>query len=152
MKKADSNVASWPQQSFRSKNNVSWFEQNMHAQCVVPLPQCSFCSMRNLKKFCELLQPVCMYCSADGAVVGSVIWIPNDHGIGYSLENCMPSKEMSDWFNRTSPSEIVNVASQMAHNAIAKNESHQGGACMSQTKPACVDLRTMKLVQANKQK
>ena len=149
-------MSSWSKQSFGPKKDMAWFEQNMHAQCVVPLPQCSFCSMRNLKKFCELLQPVCMYCSADGAVVGSVIWIPNDHGIGYSLENCMPPKEMSDWFNRTSAQDIKNIASQMAHDAIVKNslfdELHQCAGCMSQTKPSSISLRTIKLLQVNKQK
>ncbi len=100
----------------------SWFEQNMHAQCVEPLPLCSFCSLRNLKKFCEKLQSVCMYCSYDKSVVGSVIWVPNKSGVRYELENCVPPREMVDWFNNTSEQDIKNIASKMAHDAIVQHQ------------------------------
>ena len=94
----------------------------MHAQCVQPLPLCSFCSMRNLKKFCDVLQPHCMYCSSDETVVGSVIWVPNKSGMRYELENCIPPREMVAWFNNTSVDEIKRVVSKMAHDAIMQNQ------------------------------
>lgn len=94
----------------------------MHAQCVEPLPLCSFCSMRNLKKFCEKLQHGCMYCSADKTVVGSVIWLPNKSGLGYSLLNGVPPREMVDWFNNTSQEDIKNIVSKMAHDAILQRQ------------------------------
>lgn len=94
----------------------------MHAQCVQPLPLCSFCSIRNLKKFCDILQPSCMYCSADKTVVGSVIWVPNDRGIGYYLELCSPPKAMVDWFNKTDVNTIKNIVSRMAHDAIVQHQ------------------------------
>ena len=78
--------------------------------------------MRNLKKFCDLLNPACMYYSADENIVGSVIWVPNKSGLGYSLETCRPPKEMVDWFNSTSPDEIKNIVSKMAHDAILQHQ------------------------------
>ena len=63
-----------------------------------------------------------MYCSDDGSVVGSVIWVPNESGMGYSLECCMPPREMVDWFNNTSADEIKRIASKMAHDAILQNQ------------------------------
>ena len=94
----------------------------MHAQCVHPLPLCSFCSMRNLKKFCEILQPACMYCSNDNDVVGSVIWLPNKSGIRYDLECCIPPREMVDWFNNTDLNVIKNITSKMAHDASVQKQ------------------------------
>ena len=94
----------------------------MHAQCVKPLPLCSFCSMRNLKKFCDLLKPICMYCSTDNMVVGSVIWVPNKSGVAYDLEMCLPPRKMVDWFNDTRPDEIKRIASKMAHDAIVQKQ------------------------------
>lgn len=78
--------------------------------------------MRNLKKFCDLLQPVCMYCSSDETVAGSVIWVPNKSGVGYELENGLPPKDMVDWFNNTSPDKIKQIVSKMARNAIAQKQ------------------------------
>ena len=74
--------------------------------------------MRNLKKFCELLSSVCMYCSDDESVVGSVIWVPNKSGVRYELENGVPPREMIDWFKNTHQDEIKKIASKMAHDAI----------------------------------
>ena len=94
----------------------------MHAQRVEPLPLCSFCSMRNLRKFCEKLQPGCMYCSPDKTVVGSVIWVPNKSGVRYELENGLPPKDMVDWFNNAGADEIKLVISKMAHDAIVQHQ------------------------------
>ena len=97
----------------------NWFEQNMHAVYgESPFSACSFCSMRNLKKFCDLLMPACNYCSPDGAVIGAVTWMPNDAGIVREMEMCLPPREMVSWFNKTSANDIKSVAMQMAHNAI----------------------------------
>ena len=65
---------------------------------------------------------MCMYCSADEKVVGSVIWLPNKSGIGYSLLNGVPPVEMVDWFNNTNIDDIKNIVSKMAHNAIAQHQ------------------------------
>ena len=63
-----------------------------------------------------------MYCSSDLTVVGSVIWVPNKSGLGYSLETCKPPKEMVDWFNNTSQDKIKNIVSKMVHDAIVQNQ------------------------------
>ena len=63
-----------------------------------------------------------MYCSSDETVVGSVIWVPNKSGVGYSLENSLPPHEMTEFFNNTSPDEIKNIVSKMAHDAITKHQ------------------------------
>ena len=63
-----------------------------------------------------------MYCSVDSTVVGSVIWVPNESGVGYSLETSHPPHEMVEWFNNTSPDDITNVASKMAHDAIRQHQ------------------------------
>ncbi|MBR2286328.1 MAG: hypothetical protein IJ866_02640 [Alphaproteobacteria bacterium] len=99
--------------------NKNWFEQNMHAVYGdSPFSACSFCSMRNLEKFCNLLRPSCNYCSTDGSVFGAVTWMPNDSSITRQMEMCLPPREMVSWFNKTSPDDIKNVAMKMAHHAV----------------------------------
>lgn len=65
---------------------------------------------------------MCMYCSSDKSVIGSVIWVPNKSGVRYELENCVPPKEMVDWFNNTSAEEIKRVASKIAHDTIVQKQ------------------------------
>lgn len=99
----------------------SWFEQNMHAQKTgSPVGECSFCSLRNLPKFCEMVGMACSVVTDDN--IYTVTWQPNEKGITRSLENCMPPREMIEFFNNTNPDEIQRIASEMVHNMIGQKQ------------------------------
>ena len=100
----------------------NWFKQNMHAVCGdSPFSACSFCSMRNLEKFCNLLMPACSYHSDDWSITGAVTWMPNDSGIVRGLEMGLTPCEMVSWFNNTDSDDIKKTAMTMAHSAIVAN-------------------------------
>lgn len=89
----------------------------MHAQKMgSPMGECSFCSLRNLPKFCEMIDTAC--CVMVGNNIYTVTWQPNESGLRLSLENGVPPREMTKFFNGTKPEKLKIIFEKMAHDAI----------------------------------
>lgn len=93
----------------------------MHATVTnSPFGACSFCSLRNLPKFCVMIGTAC-YVETDDAIE-TVIWQPNVKGIQSMLENGVPPHEMTDFFNNTDADKIKRIATKVARKAVAEKQ------------------------------
>ena len=98
-----------------SNKAQSWFEQNMHAQKMQsPTGECSFCALRNLPKFCELI-PSCVVVTDDD--IYTVTWQPNISGLKLTLENGLPPRDMTKFFTKTNPEKLASIFEKMAREA-----------------------------------
>ncbi len=81
--------------------------------------KCSFCVFRNMKLFCNKLNPVCTYVSSeDDDLYGTVYWNAKHSGDTYGLLECHPDTEIVDFFNKTSLATIQNIAKKMVIDAL----------------------------------
>ncbi|MBO4625678.1 MAG: hypothetical protein J5679_00165 [Alphaproteobacteria bacterium] len=80
-----------------------------------PLGACSFCALRNLPKFCVLI-PSCDVMVSDDEMY-TVTWQPNIKGLTATLENGIPPREMTEFFNMTKPEELKSIFEKMARDA-----------------------------------
>ena len=93
----------------------------MHATVTnSPFGACSFCSLRNLPKFCVMVGTAC-YVETDDAIE-TVIWQPNRGGVQMSMENGLPPHDMTEFFNNTNPNKIKRIAAKMARAAVAAKQ------------------------------
>lgn len=81
--------------------------------------KCSFCAFRNMKLFCNKLNPVCTYISPeDDNFYGMVYWTAKNSGDTYGLLCCHPDIEIVNFFNKTPLDTIQNVARKMVYDAL----------------------------------
>lgn len=66
---------------------------------------------------------VCLSCSViTDDDVYTVTWQPNKAGLKLTLENGLPPREMTKFFNETKPEKIKNILDKMALEAGSKKQ------------------------------
>ena len=77
--------------------DINWFEDNMKPVFATGLGNCSACCLRNLDKslFCEKLT-----CDDEDSY-SFVFWSTKNPAYHRELLMGLPSKDMTEWFNKT---------------------------------------------------
>ena len=102
--------------------DINWFPNNMEAilagrDCF---GNCSACSLRNLKKFCYVLSPVCSYVSEPDDISESVYWMPKKTICNTNLLMLAPPIELVQWFYNTPVAQARTIAGEMVKNSALK--------------------------------
>jgi len=95
----------------------------MHAEKTnSPLGECSFCALRNLPKFCEMIQASACSVITDNDDIYTVTWQPNVKGLKLTMLNGFPPIEMTKFFNETEPEKMKSIFEKMAREVVAEKQ------------------------------
>lgn len=102
--------------------DINWFSNNMDA---IPagcdsFGNCSACSLRNLKKFCYVLSPTCLYVSDTDDFAQAVYWMPKKRIGNTNLLLGVPPPELVQWFYNTPVEQARKIAGEVVKNSVLK--------------------------------
>lgn len=98
--------------------DINWFENNMVAIPGGLFGNCSACCLRNMGKFCEKIQ--CF----DKANSLSVYWWTKTPGHGREILMGVPSKDMIEWFRKTTVEQAQEITGNMINKALQNHKQH----------------------------
>ena len=104
--------------------DINWFPNNMDAVSAGrdSFGNCSACSLRNLKKFCYVLAPVCLYVSESGDFARAVYWMPKKNINNTNLLLASPPPELVNWFYNTPVDQAREIAAKIVKNCVLKEK------------------------------
>jgi len=100
--------------------DINWFENNMQPVLVDGLGNCSACCLRNLDKdlFCKKL--ICV----DERCCNFVFWDTKNPGQHRELLMGLPSKDMTEWFRKTSVRRVQEITGDMINKALQNQKQN----------------------------
>ena len=100
--------------------DINWFEDNMKPVFANGLGDCSSCCLRNLDKdlFCKKL--ICV----DESVERFVFWTTKNPGRHRELLMGVPSKDMTEWFRKTTVERAQEITGDMINKALQNQKQN----------------------------
>lgn len=100
--------------------NINWFEENFVAIPCGVFGNCSACCFRNLSKelFCKKLTCV------DERCCHFVFWVTKNPGQQRELLMGLPSKDMTEWFCKTSVRRAQEITGDMINKALQNQKQY----------------------------